>query len=105
MSGRLSSRLSSSGSRGGRSRSRSGITINGLLRGAGKGGNVILVLDDNGDGFTNVDILRTFGHQNFRHKALRMIDMRRGYFILGGEIKSALVGRNLIVRGAKKRQT
>ena len=97
--GRLS-RLSSR-----RGSSRDSIAINGLLRGAGEGGNVLLVLNHNGDGLANVDVLGTLGHQNLRHIALRVNDKQRHHFLLGGEIERALIGGDLDVRVARRSQT
>ena len=102
--GRSSSR-SSRCRRGGRSGGRGGVTIDGLLRGAGEGGNVLLVLNHNGDGLADVDVLGTLGHQNLRHIALRVNDKQRHHFLLGGEIERALIGGDLDVRAARRSQT
>ena len=103
-SGGRGSRLSR-GSRGGRSGGRGSVAIDGLLRGAGEGGNVLLVLNDNGDGLANVDVLGTLGHQNLRHIALRVNDKQRHHFLLGGEIERALIGGDLDIRIARRSQT
>ena len=102
---RLSRSRSSRCRRGGRSGGRDSIAINGLLRGAGEGGNVLLVLNHNGDGLADVDVLGTLGHQNLRHIALRVNDKQRHHFLLGGEIECALIGVDLDVRVARRSQT
>ena len=73
--------------------------------GGGEGGNVLLVLNHNGDGLADVDVLGTLGHQNLRHIALRVNDKQRHHFLLGGEIERALIGGDLDVRAARRSQT
>ena len=88
------SRLSSGGGRGG-SRGGRGVAVNRLLRSICKSGNVLLLLHNHGDRLADVDVLRTLGHQDLSHISLTLIDKKRTYFLLGGEIQSTLIRGNL----------